>query len=119
MDIVFIDKLKVDTVIGVYPHERNIRQTLEFDLELAHDNRKAGASDDLTDALDYDAISKRIIAEMQAKDFFLIEAAAEYICGMVMTEFNVPWMRLTVYKPGAVSAAASVGVKIERGQIPD
>ena len=55
MDIVFIKALRADTVIGVYDWERDIRQTVVLDLELASDNRRAAATDAIVDAVDYDA----------------------------------------------------------------
>ena len=39
MDIVYINDLKVDTVIGIFDWERRIRQTVSLDLEMAADIR--------------------------------------------------------------------------------
>ena len=57
MDIVFIEQLSVITTIGVYDWEQTIEQKLVFDIEMAWDNRKAAASDDVTDCLSYADIS--------------------------------------------------------------
>ena len=62
MDIVYIRDLKIETVIGIFDWERRIRQTVSLDLEMATDIRKAAASDDIADALDYKAVAKRLIA---------------------------------------------------------
>ncbi len=115
MDTVYIEGLKTDAVIGVYDWERSIRQTLVLDLELASDNRAAAATDGIADAVDYDAISKRILAYVQASEFELIETLAERVADIVLTEFNIPWLRLKLGKPGAVAEANDVGVIIERG----
>ncbi len=115
MDIVYIEGLKTDAVIGVYDWERSIRQTLVLDLELASDNRAAAATDGIADAVDYDAISKRILAYVQASEFELIETLAERVADIVLSEFNIPWLRLKLSKPGAVAEAKDVGVIIERG----
>tara|TARA_R110002110_G_C13470397_1_gene720574 strand:- start:55893 stop:56249 length:357 start_codon:yes stop_codon:yes gene_type:complete len=115
MDTVFIQGLRVDTVIGVYDWERNIRQTLVLDVELAGDNRKAAASDAVEDALDYAAISTRILAFVEASSYQLIETVAEDVAALVMSEFGVSWISLRVSKPGAVKQAGTVGVSIERG----
>jgi len=115
MDTVYIEGLKTDAVIGVYDWERSIRQTLVLDLELASDNRAAAATDGIADAMDYDAISKRILAYVQASEFELIETLAERVADIVLTEFNIPWLRLKLGKPGAVAEANDVGVIIERG----
>ena len=118
MDIVYIKGLKTDAVIGVYDWERDIRQTLVLDLELASNNRAAAATDGIAEAVDYDAISQRILAYVQASEFQLIETLAERIANIVLTEFNIPWLRLLLGKPGAVAEAEDVGVSIERGEKP-
>ncbi|MEQ4537433.1 MAG: dihydroneopterin aldolase [Billgrantia sp.] len=115
MDCVLIESLELETVIGVYDWERTIRQRLVLDLELATDIRPAAADDDLTKTLDYAAISQRIQHFADEHDFALVETFAERLAELLMTEFSVPWLRLTLRKPGAVPAAAAVGVRIERG----
>ncbi|GLZ84904.1 7,8-dihydroneopterin aldolase [Metapseudomonas resinovorans] len=115
MDTVFIEGLEVDTVIGAYDWERSIRQCLRLDLQLAWDNRPAAAGDDLEKALDYAAVSQRIQAFAAEAQFLLVETFAERLVAVLMAEFNIPWVRLKLHKPGAVPAASSVGVEIERG----
>jgi dihydroneopterin aldolase len=118
MDIVFIEQLEIDAVIGVYDWERDIRQTLVLDLEMASDNRRAAGDDNIQDALDYAAVSQRLLDFVGSSEFELIESLAEAVASLVMTEFSVPWLRLRVAKPGAVKEAAAVGVVIERGEQP-
>ncbi len=118
MDIVYIRGLRAEAVIGVYDWERNIRQPLVLHLELASDNRAAAATDGIAEAVDYDAIAKRVIAFVEASSFQLIETLAERVAEIVRGEFAIPWLRLTLSKPGAVAAAEDVGVIIERGQRP-
>lgn len=116
MDIVFIDGLEVDTVIGVYDWERGIRQCLTLDLQLGWDIRPAAASDDLGAALDYAAVSARVQAFAEASHFQLVETFAERLAALLMSEFAIRWLRLRLTKPGAVPAArGGVGVEIERG----
>ncbi len=118
MDIVFIRELKIQTVIGVFDWERTIKQTLSLDLEMATDNAKAAARDHIDDALNYAAVSDRIVAFVEASEFQLVETMAEQVAQIVLQEFKVPWVRLRVSKPGAVKAARDVGVLIERGERP-
>jgi dihydroneopterin aldolase len=115
MDIVFVNDLRIDTIIGIYEWERQVRQTVSFDLEMAHDIRPAADTDDIEYALNYKAVSKRLIAMVEDSQFLLVETLAEEAARMIMMEFNVPWLRLTLYKPGALRGAESVGVRIERG----
>lgn len=119
MDLVLIESLGVDTVIGVYDWERTITQRLVLDLELATDIRPAAADDDIAKTLDYAAISERIAAFAAANDFALVETFAERLAATLREEFAIAWLRLTVRKPGAVAAAAAVGVCIERGTRPE
>lgn len=118
MDIIFVRDLKIDTVIGVYEWERDIRQQLSFDLEMAADIGPAAAGDDITKALDYSAVAARLSEFVGTSSFKLLETLAEQCAQIVLQEFNVPWLRLRVMKPGAVSAARDVGVLIERGAMP-
>lgn len=116
MDIVYIRDLRIDTVIGIFDWERRIRQTVSIDLEMATDIRPAAASDDISDALDYKAVSKRLIAFVSASEFFLVEKLAEEVAAIVLNEFKVPWLRLRLSKPGALRGAQDVGIIIERGE---
>ncbi|WP_254276802.1 dihydroneopterin aldolase [Halomonas sp. 3H] len=118
MDLVLIEALGVDTVIGVYDWERTITQRLVLDLELATDIRPAAADDDIALTLDYAAISEHIADFAARHDFALVETFAERLADTLRQAFSIAWLRLTVRKPGAVSAAAAVGVRIERGTRP-
>ena len=118
MDIVFIQALAIETIIGVFDWEREIKQTVILDIDMAWDNAAAAVSDDLTDALDYGAVSQRLIDYVAATEFQLIEALAEQCCVIIQQEFNVPWLRLKLSKPGAVPEAVSVGLLLERGNKP-
>lgn len=116
MDTVFINELRIETVIGVYDWERQVRQVVVLDLEMAADTRRAAASDAVEEALDYAAVASRLQALIGAAEYRLLETMAEAVCELLMTEFSVPWVRLRLSKPGAVAAAHTVGVLIERGR---
>ncbi|WP_336367341.1 dihydroneopterin aldolase [Marinobacter sp. C2H3] len=115
-DRVLIDSLVVETVVGVYDWERAVTQRLEIDLDMAWDNRVPGQSDDVADALDYAAVSDRVsqwLIDLQPQ---LLERAAEVVAQRLMAEFGVASLVVTIRKPGAVPAARSVGVRIERSR---
>jgi len=118
MDIVFIRDLQIETVIGIYDWERKVRQIISLDIDMASDIKKAADSDNIDDTLSYKTVAKRLIAFVEQSEFELVEALAEKICEIILGEFNVPWVRLTLNKPGAVRGSKSVGVMIERGQKP-
>jgi dihydroneopterin aldolase len=119
MDIVFIEDLRIDTVIGIYDWERRVRQTLSFDIEMAFDNTRPAASDNIVDTLNYKEVSKRLIGYVGESSFGLVETLAERCAQIIREEFGVSWVRLKLSKPGAVRGAKSVGVRIERGTRPD
>ncbi|ENM5736697.1 bifunctional dihydroneopterin aldolase/7,8-dihydroneopterin epimerase [Vibrio mimicus] len=116
MDKVFIEQLEVITTIGVYDWEQQIKQKLVLDLEMAHDNRPAGKSDDVADALDYAQVSQAVIEHIEQGRFLLVERVAEEVAELIMNRFSVPWIRIRLTKPGAVPQAKGVGVIIERAR---
>ena len=115
MDTVFIEDLRIDTVIGIYDWERRVRQTLSFDIEMAFDNTVPAASDDIALTLNYKDVSRRLIDYVSASSFGLVETLAEHCAVIIREEFGVSWVRLKLSKPGAVRGAKAVGVRIERG----
>jgi len=115
MDIVFIKQLEVSCTIGVYDWEKLVQQKLYFDLEMAFDNRPAAASDDINLTLNYFSVSERVSQFALEHQFELIETMAEKVAELIMQEFAVPWIKLTLHKPGALAKAKSLGVQIERG----
>jgi len=114
MDIVFIRDLRIETVIGVYDWEREIRQIVSIDLEMGTDIRPAAVSDHIQDTLDYKAVAKRLIQFIGDSEFQLVETLAQRSADIILNEFNVPWLRLRLSKPGAVTGSQDVGVLIER-----
>ena len=116
MDTVFIEALEIECVIGIYDWERGIRQKVVLDIEMAFDNRAPAATDAIADTLDYKAVSKRMIGFVSASQFGLVETLAERCAAIIREEFQVPWLRLKLSKPGAVRGARAVGVIIERSR---
>ncbi len=116
MDIVFLNELRVDALIGVWEWERRIRQTLIMDVELGTDMREAGTSDDLVHTVDYKAVTDRIIEFTRASSYQLVEALGENLTRTVLGEFDVRWIRLRIRKPGVLREVREVGIVIERGE---
>ena len=114
MDIIFIHELLIETIIGVHPWERDLRRTLRLDLELGADIRPAAATDRLENTLDYQAVAQRVSDFAAASDFQLVETLAERIAELLLQEFAVSWLRLTLHKPGVPVGAKEAGVMIER-----
>jgi len=115
MDIVFIKQLQVISTIGVYGWEKTVQQKLYFDLEMAFDIQSAAKNDDINQTLNYFSVSERVNQFAQQHQFELIETMAERVAALIMNEFSVSWIKLTLHKPGALPNAESLGVQIERG----
>jgi dihydroneopterin aldolase len=115
MDIIYLRDLRIDTIIGIYDWERRMKQTIIIDLEMGTDIRRAANSDNIEDTLNYKAVAKRLMTYVGESEFELVEALAEKIAEIIMAEFAVPWIRLSLNKKGAVRGVRDVGVIIERG----
>jgi len=115
MDKVLIEALKVEASIGIFEWEQRIRQQVVFDLELGTDARRPAESDRIEDTVDYKAVSKRVGEIAGEGRWGLVEKLAEAVATALREEFGIPWVRVTVRKPGAVTGAAAVGISIERG----
>ena len=114
MDKIFIHALKAEAIIGIYDWERQVRQTVLIDIELAADVRKAALTDSIEDTLNYKRVAKRILAFVEGSQFHLVETLAEHVAMLVLDEFGISWVRITLSKPGAVRSSRDVGVSVER-----
>jgi len=116
MDIIFLKDIRVETIVGIWDWERRMPQSVSIDLELGADVRSAAETDSIESTLDYRGVAKRVTAFVAESRFQLIESMAEGIAGIVTGEFAVPWVKVTVRKPGAVRGSKDVGIIIERGE---
>lgn len=117
MDIIYLHGLKCECTIGVWKWEKAITQTLTLDIDLASDNRKAAANDDLKDTLDYQALTKRVQVFAKDNAFELIETLVEKLAAIILDEFDTSWVRIKLDKGQAVKGVKNVGVIIERGAV--
>jgi dihydroneopterin aldolase len=113
-DRIFLRGLAVECIIGFIEWERRIKQTVVIDIELPVDCTRAAASDDVADTLDYKKVAKRVISFVEESDFKLVETLAHRMAVVVLQEFDLDWVRLSVNKPGAIRGSRDVGVSIER-----
>jgi dihydroneopterin aldolase len=116
MDIIFLGGLEIKTIIGIYDWERETKQTVILDIEMAHNIQKAAETDDIQYALDYKTVSKRIISFVENSECLLVERLISEIADILRHEFNVPWVKIKLNKKGAISGASDVGIIIERGE---
>lgn len=108
--------LAVETLIGVYDWEKTVPQRLTFDLTLPTDATRGARDDALADALDYGALAEQVRAFCAEEHFQLIETLAERLCARLLADFDLPWLELTVHKPGAIAACDDIALTLRRGQ---
>ena len=113
-DRIFLRGLEIECIIGFIEWERRIKQTVVIDLELPVDCARAAQSDDVADTVDYKKVSKRIIGFVAASEFKLVETLAHKMAMLIIEEFGVEWVRLSVNKPGAIRGSRDVGISLER-----
>ena len=114
MDKVFIRGLEVEGIIGIFQWEREVRQIISVDIEMDFDNKNAAKSDSIEDALNYKLVGKRITSFVKDSKFQLVETLAENISKIILKEFPVTTVKVTLSKPGALRGSDSVGISITR-----
>lgn len=114
MDIIFIEELRLDTWIGIYPREKVMPQSVEMTLHIGVSTASAGASDDIRDTVDYAVVVERLRRELSARHFNLLEKLAEFVATLLLEDFTSQWVRVSVAKLGMMPGVRRVGVVIER-----
>ena len=114
MDRIFLSELKVETIIGYYEWERQVRQTVLVDLEFATDVAAAAKHDDISRTLNYKGVAKRTLQFVGESKFHLLETLAERLAEVLVHEFDLAWLKVTLHKPGAIRSSRDVGIVIER-----
>ncbi|MEM7083836.1 MAG: 2-amino-4-hydroxy-6-hydroxymethyldihydropteridine diphosphokinase [Pseudomonadota bacterium] len=118
-DIIFLEALEIEGIIGIYDWERTTKQTIRLDLQMPANASRASGSDDISDTLNYKDIAKRIISYVEGTEFQLIETLVERVAAIILDEFKVSWVDVSVSKPGAIRGSKNVGIRIRRGVTDD
>jgi 7,8-dihydroneopterin aldolase/epimerase/oxygenase len=116
MDKIFIHALKTEAIVGIFDWERQVKQTVLIDLQFSADIRKAAFSDSIDDTLNYKRVAKRVLAFVEASKFHLVETLAEHLAMLVLEDFGVAWVGISLSKPGAIRSSRDVGVTLERNR---
>jgi len=114
MDRIFLSEMKIETTVGIWEWEKRIKQQVIIDIEMSADIKKAAATDQIEDTLNYKAVAKSVRKLVEESSFQLVETMAEKISELVIGEHNVSWVRVKVNKPGAIRGSKGVGIIIER-----
>ncbi len=115
MDIIFINDLRLDILIGVYDWERKVPQTVQLDLEIGIPDTGRPRSDKIGETIDYSKVIARIVGSLEKERFLLVERLAEHVAQLVMSEFKSPWVKVSVTKLAAIQGVKRLGITIERG----
>ncbi|MCD6286297.1 MAG: 2-amino-4-hydroxy-6-hydroxymethyldihydropteridine diphosphokinase [Anaerolineae bacterium] len=113
-DEIHIKDLLLRGIVGINKEEREKRQDILLNITLFADTSVAGRSDDISDAVNYRTLTKRVIRMVEASSFFLVERLAAEVVALCLADPRVEAARVRVEKPGALRFARSVGVEIER-----
>ena len=113
-DRIFLHGLEIECIIGFIEWERRVKQTVVIDVEMPVDCARAAQSDDVADTLDYKRVAKRLIGFVSESNYKLVETLAHRAALLILGEFNVEWVRLSVNKPGAIRHSKDVGVAVLR-----
>ncbi len=116
LDIIFIENIVTEAVIGIHQFEKVAPQKLIISVELGTDIRQAADTDDLQYALNYDAISRFIDNFTRNSQYELIETLAENLVKALFENFTMQSIKLRLQKPGAIALTQNVGVSIYRSR---
>ncbi len=115
MGIIAIRDLKINCIVGLYPHERKVQQDIFVDLDLHLDFTQAAATDNLEHTLDYTELAAWLEEWIQTEKFMLIETLAEHATTQILQRWPaVKKCRIEIKKPGALAKASFAAVIVER-----
>lgn len=116
MDIIFLKEFRTRTLIGIYPWEKKIPQTIELNLEIALPSQLASKTDHIEDALDYSQVIYKINTLLNQQHFSLLETLTENIAQMILNEFHSPWVKVSAAKLDVIRGVKQLGICIERSR---
>lgn len=114
LDLIFIEGLQGETVIGIHESEFHRPQPLVIDLVAGLPRAGACDTDQIRDTIDYSVVRTRVHRLLAEHQLLLLEAFAEALADILLDEFGAAWVRVKVVKPRKFDDLAAVGVQIER-----
>jgi len=118
MDVIFIEGLQADTVIGIHQNELHTPQPVRVDIAAGLSRSLACRTDRIGDTIDYSELRKTLLHLLATHRLQLLEALAEEMARLTLEDFGALWVRVVLVKPGKFDDVASVGVAIERRRDP-
>lgn len=114
MDTIFLEQVAVETKLGVPEWERLKPQKIILDIEISYDLSASCKSDAIEDTIDYAFVVSRIRETLTEHSFKLVEALAEHVCQLILSEFNAQRVKIKVAKPSVLPGLKALGVVLER-----
>lgn len=120
MDIVFVENFVGQTIIGIDSSEQHVPQPVRMTLAIGVPAILACTTDRIEDTINYAAVRSALHALLASHGVRLLEALAEAVARLLITEFGAHWVRVSLAKPAKFDDVSAVGVQIERqrGDIP-
>src|SRR3989344_85641 len=101
-DSIFVEGLRLRGKHGVHENERQNQQEFVVDISVKFDTRKAAASDDLADTVDYGTFATIAKDVVEKNSFYLIERLADTICSRILADTRIQEVAVTIRKPAAL-----------------
>lgn len=114
LDKIIIKGLRLDAIIGIYPHEQTQKQPILIDIDLYTDISLAAKTTQITDTVDYDWVVRRVEDVVNHGEFKLIESLVVHLAELILQEFPVTKVQCTVFKPQAINRVETVGISVVR-----
>ena len=111
MAVIRVDNLRLRTILGINDEERVNKQDIIINYSMELDITEAANSDDVSNTVDYKSVTKRIIALVEASDYFLVETLVTRLLELIFEEPRVIRATVRVDKPSALRFADSVSVE--------
>ncbi len=115
-DRIEIKDLLLRCIIGINEDERTAKQDVLINIVMWADTRRAAASDDIAETVNYRTVTKQIVEHVENSQYYLLETLTERVAQICLQDSHVRHVRVSIEKPGALRFARSVGVRIERGR---
>jgi 7,8-dihydroneopterin aldolase/epimerase/oxygenase len=116
MDIICINELRLDILIGIYDWEHKVPQTVQLDLEIGIPEKDGPRSDRIGETIDYSKVVARIEQSLREHHFLLLERLSEHVAQIIAQDFGAPWVKVSATKLAPLRNVRRIGVTIERGK---
>lgn len=108
-----ITNLRLRTFIGFNPEEMEKQQDVVINIEIHYPASLSAETDDVTNALNYKTVTKKVIQHVEDGRFLLLEKLVSDILAISSDHPWVTYCQVRVDKPHALRFADSVSLTLE------